>query len=265
MPQSTASRTMAMLEREIGAALLVRTTRAVTLTEAGADFLARLEPILADLEEAEHAARGAGALRGLLRVGLGTAMAVRLVIPCLKPFLDRHPALQVELLLDDQRQDLIREGVDVALRFGQLTDSTATARKLMSWPRVLVASPSYLKTAPGLAKPTDLAAHAVIVGPQGVRDWAFRKGGTTTSVRIEGRLKIPALEGALTAAVAGMGIVMTSAGASRSELESGALVRVLEGWDLGSVDLHAVFAAGRAAKPSARALIAYLSQALADT
>jgi DNA-binding transcriptional LysR family regulator len=262
VPQSTASRTMAALEREIGASLLIRTTRAVTLTEAGADFLARLEPILADLDEAEHAARGAGELRGLLRVGLGTAMAVRLVIPCLKPFLDRHPSLQVELLLDDQRQDLVREGVDVALRFGQLTDSTATARKLISWPRVLAASPSYLKTAPALTRPTDLAAHAVIIGPQGVRDWTFRMGGTTTSVRIEGRLRIPALEGALTAAVAGLGIVMTSAGASRSELESGALVRVLDEWDLGSVDMHAVFAAGRAAKPSARALATYLSQAL---
>lgn len=264
VPQSSASRTIATLEREVGAALLIRTTRAVTLTDAGADFLARLEPILADLDEAEHAARGDGELRGLLRVAVGTSMAVRILIPYLKPFMDRHPALQIELMLDDQRQDLVRDAVDVALRFGQLTDSTAIARKLTSWPRVLSASPSYLKTAPPLTKPADLAAHAVIIGPQGVRDWTFRKDGTTTSVRIEGRLKIPALEGALTAAAAGLGIVMTSAGASRPELKSGVLVRVLEDWDLGSVDLHAVFTAGRAAKPSARALIAHLSEALAD-
>jgi DNA-binding transcriptional LysR family regulator len=262
VPQSTASRTIAVLEREIGAALLVRTTRAVTLTEAGADFLARVEPILGNLEEAEHAARGSGALRGLLRVGVGTSLAVRLVIPRLKPFLDRHPALQVELMLDDQRQNLVTEGVDVALRFGTLNDSSATVRKLKSWPRLLAAAPAYLQGAPALETPADLAAHAVIVGPQGAADWSFRKGGTATSMRIEGRLKIPALEGALTAAAGGMGIVLASAAAIRRDLDNGSLVQVLADWDMGLVDLHAVFTAGHAAKPSARALIDYLAEAL---
>lgn len=262
LPQSTASRTIAALEREIGAALLVRTTRTVTLTDVGSDFLARIEPILAALDEAEHAARGAGELRGVLRVALGTSLSTRIVIPALKPFIDQHPALQVELMLDDQRQDLVRDGVDVALRFGALVDSAATARKLATWPRLLAASPLYLKDAPALTKPADLAAHSVIVGPQGVRDWEFRKGGTSTSLRIEGRLKIPAFEGTLTAAASGMGIVMTSTGASWRELQSGILVPVLDDWDLGSVDLHAVFPAGRAAKPSARAFVAYLSDKL---
>ncbi|MDE1993082.1 MAG: LysR family transcriptional regulator [Rhizobiaceae bacterium] len=264
VPQATASRTIAALERDIGASLLTRTTRAVTLTDAGADFLARLEPILADLEQAEHAARGFGELRGILRVGVGTTMGVKIVIPYLKPFVDRHPALQIELMLDDQRQDLVGDGVDVALRFGKLADSTSTAKKLTTWPRVLAAAPSYLATAPALAKPTDLIAHSVIVGPQGARNWAFHKGGATTSVRIEGRLRIPAFEGALAAAAAGMGIVMTSTGASRRELRDGTLIRVLDDWDLGTVDLHAVFTSGRAAKPAARALVAYLSEALTD-
>ncbi|HUC19427.1 MAG TPA: LysR family transcriptional regulator [Acetobacteraceae bacterium] len=264
VPQSTASRMIAALEREIGASLLIRTTRAVTLTDTGANFLARIEPILADLDAAEHAARGSDELRGLLRVGLGTSLGVRLVIPRLKPFLDRHPALQVELMLDDHRRDLVTEGVDVAFRFGTLTDSTATVRKLKTWPRALVASPTYLKSAPALDTPADLAAHSVIVGPQGVSDWSFRKGGTATSVRIEGRLKIPALEGALTAAAAGMGVVMATAGAIRRELADGSLVQVLPDWDMGSVDMHALFTAGRAAKPSARAIAAYLSEALAD-
>jgi DNA-binding transcriptional LysR family regulator len=264
VPQSTASRTIGNLEREIGAALLIRTTRAVTLTEAGADFLARIEPILADLDAAEHAVRGSGELRGVLRVGIGSTLAVRLVIPRLKPFLDRHPALQVELLLDDQRQDLVTEGVDVALRFGTLNDSTATARKLKSWPRALAASPGYLASAPALTGPSDLAVHSVIIGPQGVRDWVFRNGGTTTSVRIEGRLRIPVFEGALAAAAADMGIVMTTLAASRREFDNGSLVRVLPDWDVGSVDLQAVFTGGRAAKPSARAMVAYLSEALRD-
>ncbi|HEY1926214.1 MAG TPA: LysR family transcriptional regulator [Caulobacteraceae bacterium] len=264
VPQSTASRTIAALEREIGASLLVRTTRAVTLTDTGADLLARIEPILADLDEAEHAARGTGELRGLLRVGLGTSLGVRLVIPRLKLFVDRHPALQVELMLDDQRQNLVTEGVDVALRFGALTDSTATIRKLKAWPRLLAASPAYLEGAPALDTPADLASHAVIIGPQGVSDWSFRKDGTATSVRIEGRLRIPAMEGALTAAMSGMGIVLVMAGAVRRELQTGSLVQILPDWDLGSVDMHALFAGGRAAKPSARAFVAYLEEALQD-
>jgi DNA-binding transcriptional LysR family regulator len=261
-PQSTVSRTIATLEREIGASLLVRTTRAVTLTEAGADFLARIEPILADLDEAEQTARHSDELRGTLRIGIGTSLAARIVIPHLKPFLDRHPALRVDLMLDDQKQDLVREGVDVAFRFGALADSTATARKLVSWPRALAAAPSYLRTAPALNVPADLAAHAIIVGPQGVGDWTFRKDGTTASVRLEGRLRITVLQGALLAAVEGMGIVLTTLPAIRREFEIGALVQVLPEWDLGSVDIHAVLTNGRAAKPSARAIVDYLADIL---
>lgn len=121
-PQPTVSRVISALEREVGAALFTRTTRAVTLTDAGADFLVRLEPILAALEEAEHAVRGTGELRGVLRLGLGSTLAIREVVPRLPVFLERHPALRVDLLLDDARQDLVAEGVDIALRFGILQD-----------------------------------------------------------------------------------------------------------------------------------------------
>lgn len=264
IPQSTVSRTITTLEQQIGTSLLVRTTRAVTMTDAGADFLARIEPILDDLDEAEQTARHSEELRGTLRIGIGTSLAARIVIPHLKPFLDRHPALRVDLLLDDQRQDLVREGVDVAFRFGALTDSTATARKLVTWPRALAAAPSYLRTAPALNSPTDLAAHTIIVGPHGVGDWTFRKGGTAASVRLEGRLRITDLQGAYLAAVEGMGIVLTTLSAFRREFESGALVHILPEWDLGSVDVHAVFTSGRAAKPSARAIVDYLAGILAS-
>src|SRR5258708_5875538 len=130
LSQPSASRIAANLEREVGAALLTRTTRAVTLTEAGADYLARIEPILAALEEADHAARGTGELRGLLRVGLSSSLAVREVIPRLSPFMGRHPALRVELLMSDQRQALVIRGVYVALRSGMRADCTAPARLL---------------------------------------------------------------------------------------------------------------------------------------
>src|SRR6202012_5740672 len=128
LPQPSVSRIIASLEKSVGAALLTRTTRAVTLTEAGSDYLARIEPILAALDEADHIARGSAELRGHLRVGGPVSLATREVIPRLSSFLSSHPALQIEILMEDRRQDFLREGVDVGFRFGALADSTATSR-----------------------------------------------------------------------------------------------------------------------------------------
>jgi DNA-binding transcriptional LysR family regulator len=266
IPQSTASRTIATLEREIGVALLVRTTRAVTLTDAGLDFLARIESVLAELDEAEHAARGTGELRGILRIGLGTNFAVREVIPRLSDFMSRHPALRIDLMMGDQRQDLVAEGVDVALRFGPLADSTATARRILAWPRVLAASRAYLNKAGTPGTPMDLSRYAIILGPGSLGgNWSFRKNATTTSFQVEGRLAARASVGAIAAAVEGLGIVMAPFGACRRELERGELIRLLPEWDAGTVELNAIYPSGRAAKPSARAFVDYLIAALRET
>jgi DNA-binding transcriptional LysR family regulator len=265
IPQSTASRTIARLEREIGVALFVRTTRAVTLTDAGADFLARIEAVLAELDEAEHAARGTGELRGVLRVGLGTNFGVREVIPRLAVFMSRHPRLRIDLMMGDQRHDLVAEGVDVALRFGPLPDSTATVRRILAWPRVLVASRAYLDKAGTPVTPSDLPRHAIIIGPASLGGhWSFRKGGRATSFSVEGNLAVAASTGAVAAAVAGLGIVMAPLGACRRELDGGGLIRLLPEWDAGSVELNAVYTSGRAAKPSARAFVDYLIAALRE-
>ena len=264
LSQPSASRIVANLEHDVGAALMVRTTRAVTLTEAGADYLARIEPLLAALEDADHAARGTDELRGTLRIGLSSSFAVREVIPRLPPFMARHPALRIDLTVDDQHQNLVVEGVDVALRFGALTDSNATARLLDASPRLLVASPAYLRRAGAPRKPADLAAHAVIVGPTGGAPgvWSFEQQGRRTSVRIDGRLAVSSNEGAVRAALAGLGIVSTVLWGCRSDLESGDLVPVLADWNTDLVELHAVFPAGRAAKAAARIFIDHLAQAL---
>jgi DNA-binding transcriptional LysR family regulator len=265
VPQSTVSRTIAELEREMGTVLLARTTRAVTLTDAGADFLSRLEPILADLEEAAQIARGGGELRGMLRVALGSSLGAREVIPRLPPFLDRHPALTLDLVLADQRQDLLTEGIDVALRFGPLPDSTATARRIRAWPKILSASPAYLTRTGTPKTPADLSGHAIILGPVSENpNWTFHHGGTATSVRVDGRIRITGNEGAIAAAVAGLGVIMTTSGAVRREMERGELVRILDDWDLGAHELSAVFVSGRGAKPSARALVDFLVDALRD-
>ncbi|SEC49023.1 transcriptional regulator, LysR family [Rhizobiales bacterium GAS188] len=266
IPQSTASRTIATLEREIGVALLVRTTRAVTLTDAGLDFLARIETVLAELDDAEHAARGTGELRGILRIGLATNFAVREVIPRLSDFMSRHPALRIDLMMGDQREDLVAEGVDVALRFGPLSDSTATVRRVLAWPRVLAASRAYLDKAGAPLTPADLARHAIILGPASLGGhWSFRKGDTATSFQVEGRLTARASDGAIAAAVAGLGIVMTPFGACRRELAGGELIRLLPEWDAGTVELNAIYPSGRAAKRSARAFVDYLIAALRET
>jgi DNA-binding transcriptional LysR family regulator len=266
LSQPSASRLVSSLEQEVGAALLTRTTRAVTLTEAGADYLARVESILAALEEADHFARGTGELRGVLRVAASTTFAVRELVPRLPPFLARHPALRIELLLNDQRQDLVAEAVDVAVRIGVLTDSTAVAKRIGVSHRMLAAAPAYLSREGTPRAPADLAAHAVIVGPAsaGPDGWAFRKDGKATSIRVTGRVTVTGTEGATAAAVAGLGIVSTGHLSCRAELESGALVRVLPDWEMGFGEVNAVLPAGRAAKPAARAFTEFLVAELRD-
>ena len=267
LTQPSASRIVATLEREIGVALFTRTTRALTLTEPGAEYLSRIEPILTALEEADHVARGTGELRGVLRVGVASSFAVREVIPRLPGFMEQHPALRIELLMTDQRQDLITEGVDVALRFGVLTDSTATARKLGVSPRLLAASPAYLNRVGVPKAPSDLADHMVIISPSGAKTdgWTFHKDGRTSSIRVEGRLTVTVNEGATAAAVAGLGIVSTGVWGCKAELASGTLIQVLGDWRIDPVEIHAVFAAGRAAKPAARAFTEHLVDGLRES
>src|ERR1700733_3245176 len=124
LSQSQASRLVADLEAELGVRLLSRTTRAVVPTEAGGEFLARIEPILAALDEAEHSVREGGELRGLLRISTPSSFGIRDVIPRLANFAQRHPNLHIQLQLGDRWHDLIKEAVDVAIRLGRLPDST---------------------------------------------------------------------------------------------------------------------------------------------
>lgn len=261
LSQPSISRILARLETEVGAKLLVRTTRAVALSEAGADYLARIEPLLSALEEADHAARGTGELRGLLRIAVSSSFGVREVIPRLPKFLERHPALRVDLGISDQRQDLVVDGVDVALRLGSLPDSSAVARKLAEAPRVLAASPAYLERRGRPRNPEDFASHAMIIGP-GPNAWTFTKNGQRISVRVEGQLTTAANEGAVAGGVAGLGITLTSFWGCRAEIERGDLIRIMEDWAMDPVEVHALFPPGRAASPAARAFIDYLAPQL---
>jgi DNA-binding transcriptional LysR family regulator len=261
LSQPSVSRIIAALEKDVGGALVIRTTRAVTLTDAGNDYLSRIEAILASLEEADYAARGSRELRGPLRVAMPASFGVREIIPLMPEFLARHPSLNVSLLMSDQRQDTIKEGVDVALRLGDMEDSSATARLIGRTQRMVVASPFYLK-AQGTPKiPADLAAHAAIVGPAGTSagTWFFQKGGKSVSARISTRLTVSANEAAIAAAVAGIGVATTALWGCRAELDSGSLIRVLPDWKMTEVEFHGMFTPGRLPKPSARAFFEYLT------
>jgi DNA-binding transcriptional LysR family regulator len=260
LSQPSVSRIVAALEKDVGAALVTRTTRAVTLTDTGSDYLGQVEAILASLDEADHAARGSRELRGSLRVAMSASFGVREVIPLLPGFLARHPALDVGLLLSDQRQDTVKEGVDVALRLGALPDSSATARLIARTHRLVAASPGYLKARGTPTTPEDLGSHAAIVGPAGTNAgaWSFEKDGQSVSVRIVNRLTVSVNEAAVAAAVAGIGVVTTALWGCRAELAGGALVRLLPDWQMGDVEVHGMFTPGRPPKPAARALVEYL-------
>jgi len=260
LSQPSVSRIIAALEEDIGGALVTRTTRAVTLTEVGNDYLTRVEAILASLDEADHAARGSRELRGSLRVAMPASFGVREIIPVMPGFLERHPSLNVSLLMSDQRQDTIKEGVDVALRLGELADSSATARVIGRTRRLIAASPAYLKARGTPETPADLASHAAIVGPAGTNagTWSFQKDGQSVSVRINSRLTVSFNDAAVAAAVAGIGVVTTALWGCRAELASGSLIQLLPHWKMGEVEVHGMYTPGRLPKPSARALVEYL-------
>lgn len=259
LSQPSASRLIAALEADVGATLFSRTTRAVTLTDAGTTYLARVESILAALDEADHEARGTGELRGVLRVGTSSSFVLREIIPRLPKFLNAHPTLRVELLSNDRHQDLVTESIDVAFRRGSLPDSSATARKVMDDPRVLVAAPSYLEEHGTPLMPSDLAQHSVIIGPAHLSPTLqLSKEGRIASVRVRSQVAVTINEGAIAAAKVGLGIVATSLNIVAAELEPGALVRVLSDWALGSMEVNALFVSGRTIKPAARAFTDFL-------
>lgn len=263
LTQPTASRVIAALEKQIGATLFLRTTRVVTLTDAGTEYLQRVLDILSALEEANHSVRGTGELRGSLRIGTPSTFASRVIVPRLSAFVSRHSQLRVELQITDRRQDLIAEGLDVALRFGEMADSSAIARRIGNWPMIAVASPDYLSARGCPKNPADLAGHDVIAfgsGP-GVQ-WPFSHNGRRVSINLDARLLVSASETAVRASVAGFGIFAAMAPLLRAEIAAGELVQLLPEWDMNDIDVHALFPTGQTAKPAARAFAEYLRDEL---
>jgi DNA-binding transcriptional LysR family regulator len=261
LSQSQASRIIADLEADLGTRLLSRSTRAVVPTEAGAEFLARIESILGALDEAERSVRGGEDLRGLVRMSTPTSFGLRTVLPRIAAFTAKHPELRIHLLLDDRRQDLVREAVDVAIRLGQLVDSSATAKLIAKIPRVIVAAPTYLEQAGTPASPMDLAKHRIVAGSAAAvpSAWAFELRGEKLTVDLQPHFSTNENEGAVAAAVAGLGITSTSEWACQRELGNGSLIRLLTDWKMADIPVHAYFPMGPATRAAARALVDHLA------
>jgi len=264
LSQPSVSRIIGELEARLGVTLLLRTTRRITVTDAGALFLDRAREILAEIEDAEDAARGIDSLRGIIRLALPVIYGTREIIPRLPKFLAAHPLLQVEMAVADARQDLVAEGADVAIRLGELNDSGFGARKLETLEIMLVASPLYLKARGTPKKPADLASHDCIFGPGnfGRDSWSFTRNGTETSVDVRGRIHTNSGPGVFASAMAGLGIAMASTVMLAAEVKAGALVPLLRGYKLEPVDVHAVFPGGPRPSTKVRALVDFLVKEL---
>lgn len=262
--QSQVSRMIAELEGSLGVRLLSRTTRRVVPTEAGLEFLARVEPALAAIEDAENSVRETGELRGLLRIGMPAVMGMRIIMPRLTAFTKLHPLLHIELLLDDTWQDLVRDAVDVGIRVGHLPDASGTAKLIGTMHRVLVASPAYLADHETPKEPADLERHRIVAGPASPnsRLWKFERDGKTVTVEVQPHISTNDTAGALAAAASGLGIAPTTSWACRRELQSGELVQMLSDWKSTELPVNAYFPMGRATRSAARAFVDFIATEL---
>ena len=179
--------------------------------------------------------------------------------------METHRALRIELAVEDHRQDLIAEGVDIAIRFGKLADSAAVSRVLGRWPLILAASPAYLEKHGTPSAPDDLSSHSVVMaGPASATTWSFRRGEDVIAFKPEGQLSISSSEVGVNAGLAGLGIIAASYPSLRDHISEGELLRILGNWDIGNIECHALFPSGQAAKPAARVFAEYLRQQLRD-
>ncbi|KWR90724.1 LysR family transcriptional regulator [Cupriavidus sp. IDO] len=265
--QPAISKSIAQLEERLGVRLLLRSTRGLTMTDAGQRFYDHAKLAIREADEAEQVVRHASvSLSGKLRVSAAVSFACLHVLPRLDTFLNRHPDLEIDLALDDRNIDLLEEGTDVALRMGTLLDSSMTARRIARSARLVVGTPEYFARAGVPRAPADLIRHQAIVYSQrgGGEAWSFNKNGSEVAVTVSGRLRVSAAEGMRTAVLGGMGLAVASRWMFLPELESGRVQAVLTDWQLPPIDLWAVFPAGRLVTARARAFVEFVEQALAD-
>ncbi len=224
---AAASARMAQLERQLGARLLHRTTRQITLTQDGETFLAHAVPLLDAAEQAAASVGGADRQpQGLLRVAASVSFGRLHLMPALAEFLATYPGIRLDLRLSDSIIDMALNGIDVAVRIGPLRDSALVARTLAPSRMWLCAAPAYLARHGTPKRPEDLLEHECLV-LEGTNPWQFKDGENVIDVRVRGRLQSDNGEANRDAALAGLGIALQATWAMYQQIKSGALVRVL--------------------------------------
>lgn len=245
MSQTMATKHVAAIEARLGAKLLHRTTRRLTLTEAGRGYLDSVERILGDLEEADATVSAETVeVRGTLRVSVPVSFGIREIAPLMAEFTRAHRAVAVDLGFNDRFVDLIEEGWDMAVRIGSLAESTMVARRLASCGTVLCAAPAYLRERGTPRTIADLADHNclgyTLSRSVGADRWSFGRDGKTI-VPVRGNLKANNGEALMAAAVAGLGIIYQPAFLVSRELAAGRLVPLT--LDHAPMELGGIFAA----------------------
>lgn len=258
--QPAVSKSIAQLEARLAVRLVMRSTRGLTPTEAGLVYFERAKRAIDEANAADEAARGASAgLTGNLRVSAGVTFSRMRIIPNLGPFLDQHPGLNIDVLLDDRLLNLVEDGIDVALRIGNLSDSGLTARRLGQSPCRVFGTPAYFERFGEPQSPADILNHQAVIYSLGESPlWPFKQGLHEHTIAAQARLRVTSSEGLRAGVLAHHGLAMTSEWMFSPELARGEVKPVLTDWELPPKDLWAVLPAGRMPSAKAKAFIEYV-------
>ena len=257
---STVAKSVARLEAELGVKLFHRTTRQVSLTPDGERLFRRAERILSEVEDLRAEAAGSRTTAsGVLRIDMPITYGRRVLMPLLASVLQRHPALTLDVRLQDGYADLVRDGLDMAIRVGALNDSSLVARPFDRQHIVMVASPAYLLAHGTPASPSDLGPHAAIVfrmpSSGRARPWQLRQGRRVVEVHPPPRVMVNDGEGMVAAALAALGLAQVPDYMATHELASGALVEVLRPHRPPPVPISAVMPSARLVPPRVRVVL----------
>lgn len=261
MSKAAVSKKISRLEDRLGARLLNRTTRRLSLTEIGAAFYERCARIVAEAEEAELAVTRLHATpRGTLRVDAPHSFGVRYLAPLLPEFMARYPDLSVDITFNDRFVDLVDEGFDLAIRIAHLPDSSLIARKLAESRRVVCAAPEYWARHGRPARPADLAAHNCLgYSYLATRnEWRFAGPDGPFAVRVSGTLASNNGDVLRQAAAGGLGVILTPVFMACDDLRAGRLEPVLAEFEDAPQGIHAVYPHNRLLSAKVRAFVDYL-------
>jgi LysR family transcriptional regulator for bpeEF and oprC len=268
LPRAALTATIKNLEAYLGTTLLQRTTRRLALTPDGAEDHAQCLQILAAVETSEQAFRSGGKPRGTLRVDLPDAVGRHVVLPHIAGFADAWPELALTLSFSDRLVDLTQEGIDCALRVGDLQDSSLVGRQVGSMRFATCASPAYLERHGTPASIDDLRDHQGIVHFSGRTgrpfDWDFMVAGEVVKAQVPGRIAINNADANVACALQGLGITQAARYQVRGHLERGELVELLAGTPPAPMPVSLLYPRGRMAAPKLRVFAEWITEVLAS-